>query len=263
MGFKIVEGTPSEKWFPISAGTGPTGNTCYIGQIVKWQTGGILPLGAAAANPDVTYFPFGIVTGITDRNGGTFSSTYQAVGTSQVITQATALARDFFGQEGMWAKNQANTIVKVAILDPTCVIEGPIKNAAIGTAPGVVTCTTASTDGLSSMVHGNADVATVANNNMYYCRSGANAGFYNSSYAASQTTPTFYTPWQYDWAVGDTFCVTNVGLGRQKIQFDSASMWIENSAALTSYYFMVDVLSMDLSQSGKESAQFKFCRQGY
>ena len=77
------------------------------------------------------------------------------------------------------------------------------------------------------------------------------------SYAAHQTTPTFRLAWQNCWVVGDTFAVANVGMGRQVLQFDSASMWVESSAALTSYGFAVDVLSMDLSVANQETIQFR------
>lgn len=261
MGFKIVEGSPKADWFPVSCYSSPTVNTAYVGQIVSLVYDGVLTPGAAGAGPDVTSYPFGIVIATNNRTP-VFNTTYNAEYVSSCITQATLATRDFAFHEGMTHKGERQAMVKVAILDPTCVIEGPIRNAAIGTAPGVVTCTTASTDGLESMVHGNADVALLANNNMYFCRSGANMGIYRKSYAASQTTPTFYSPWPEDWAVGDTFVAANVGIGRQKVDFDAAGMWIENSAALTNYY-LVDVLSMNLETAGAEAMQFKFARQGY
>lgn len=260
MAFKVVKNPVHVGWFPISAGTSPTANTAYIGQIVKWQTGGILPIGAAAANPDVTYYPFGVVIGLNDREP--VSDSTGQYGTA-ATTQALSIARDCAFQEGMFSKGDSQALALVALIDANTILEGPICNAARATAPGVVTCTTASSDGLSSMVHGSSDVTTVANNNMYYCRSGANAGLYRMSYAASQTTPTFYNCWPYDWAVGDTFCVTNVGLGRQLLQLDSTAMWVENSAALTSYYYVVTVNSMDLTKAGAETIQFRFTRAGY
>jgi hypothetical protein len=259
-GFKIVEGTPSVKWFPVSCGTAPTSNTVYEGQIVQFATGGVIALGAEDAGPVVSKYPFGIVVGTNNRTP-LYNTTYNAQYITSVITQATLAARDFAFVEGMFPKSFPQAMAKVALIDPTCVIEGPIRNGGATTAPGVVTCTTASTDGLTSMVHGAADVALLANNNMYYCRSGADRGFYNMSYAGSQTTPTFYSPWPYDWTVGDTFVAINFGLGRQKIALDSTSQWINNAGALSNYY-LVDVVSMDLTKAGEEKAQFRFSRQG-
>lgn len=256
MAFKIIEGSPKTAWFPVGT-YGPGAFTVYLGSIVKFAYNGVECMGAAAAGPS-TIEPFGIVVG-TDAYPGnaTYSSTTNTEYIASVITQATIAARNPAFHGGMAPVGDKRVYVKVALITPETILEGPIRNAAIGTAPTVVTCTTASSDGLTSMVHGAACFTPVANNSMYYCRSGANMGLYNQNYAASTTTPTFYSPWPEDWAVGDTFVAVNIGLGRQRIDFNATNNWVECSSGLSNYW-PVDVSHMDLSVAGAEKLQFKF-----
>jgi hypothetical protein len=252
MAFKIVKGNPIVDWFPVAQGA-----TVYVGSIVELAAGdGVSCIGAASGG-DVTPM-FGIVIG-TDAYPGNavYNSTYNTEYITAVTTQAAVAARSPGFHGGMVPIGDKAVYVKVALLDRTCVVEGNIYETTSGTAPTVVTCTTASTDGLASMVHGALTVTTRAYYNMYYCRSGANRGIYRISYAASTTTPTFYIAWPEDWAVGDTFAVVHVGLGRTKIMFNTVSTCIENGLDLNTNYYVVDCLNMDLSVAGKEKAQFK------
>ena len=258
MGFHIVK-TDSQNSYWLPVGYPTTTDTVYVGAIVKWSYNGVVPLGGAGANPDVTNYPLGIVRALNNRTPA-YSSTYNAEYVASVQSQALQLARDWAFQEGMYSKSDPQPLALVDIITPSTVIEGPIRNAAIGTAPGVVTFTTGCAAGITGGVHGNADVALLANNNMYYARTGLNRGLCRGSYANSQTTPTFYTAWPYAIAIGDTMVATNVGLGEQKIDFNVENLWVENSAALTNY-FSVFVLSMDLREAGKESLQFSFIKQ--
>jgi hypothetical protein len=256
-GFRVVEGPQTSKWYPVGAA-----NTVYQGQIVKFSAVGVAPLGAAVDGPEAAAngVPFGIVTAVNNRVP-TSNSTYSAEYGTQVATQATLLARDYFGVEGMWGKGDGKLFAHVQLLDPTSVIEGPIANSAYGTSPSVVTCTTADSNGLSGMVHGAGDAANYsANNAMYYCRSGNNKGVYmQASSIATATTPTFTQPWPKIWAVNDTFVLINVALGKQKMQLDAQSMYIENSSNMnTGNYYPVDVLSMNLAVQGQCTAQFRF-----
>lgn len=252
MSFKVVKGSPIVDWFPVAQGA-----TVYLGSIVQLAAGdGVSCIGAASGG-DVTPM-FGIVIG-TDLYPGnaTWDSTYNTESIAAVTTQATIAARNPAFHGGMVPVGDKAAYVKVALLDHTCIVEGSIFETTYGVAPTVVTCTTASTDGLGSMVHGALTVTTRAYYNMYYCRSGANAGFYRISYAASTTTPTFYVAWPYDWAVGDTFVVVQMGLGRTKVMFNTVSTCIENGLDVNTNYYVVDCLNMDLSVAGKERAQFK------
>ena len=262
MGFKVVEGSPKVGWFPASCYNGPTAVKFYIGQLVCWFGGGVYPLIAAAAAPEVTTFPFGVVIGFNTQAPNFYDSTYKAEYATSVITKAGLIAK--YGQvvltEGMMHKNELQLMLKVALIEPDCtVLEGPIYNGTAGTAVGVVTCNGVDTDGLTGMTHTASDATLVANNNMFYCRSGKNRGLYRMSYAASATTPTFYSPWPYSWVVSDTFAVTNIGIGRQYAEFGAAGvgMFISNSDDLAEAY-VLNVHSMNLEVAGAETAQFTF-----
>lgn len=256
-GFRIVEGTPSVKWYAVQNSA-----TVYIGQIVQHCTCGVAVLDAANDAPQAAAngVPFGIVIGINNRTP-TSNSTYSADYGTQVSTLATAAARDWYGVEGMWGKSDNQLFAKVALIDSTSIIEGPIFDTTYGTAPTVVTCTTADSNGLSGMIHSAGGAANyAAYNAMYYCRSGNNKGIYRQpSAVATMTTPTFVQPWPNIWTVGDTFVVTGIGLGKQKLQTDAYSMFIDDNA--NNYggsYFPVFVVSMDLATAGQETAQFRF-----
>lgn len=260
MGFSIVEGgvgVPSAKWFPVSCVTG-TGATVYEGQLVKLVDGdGIEPLTASGASPAVI-LPIGVVVAVNNRTP-TFSTVCNANYATAQVTQATELARDYFGAEGMFSKGEPSTMAKVALIDRSTVLEGTIFKTSYGTAPTVLTLTTGSAAGITGFVHNTADSTLTTLNNMYYCRSGLNKGLYRSSYAGSATTPTFYRPWPYASSIGDTFVATPFGLGRQMMDFNSIGTFIDNAAAYgSSYYYKVDVLSINLATAGQEKAQFRF-----
>jgi hypothetical protein len=262
-GFRIVEGPQDAKWFPIA-----TANTVMVGQIVKYSANtagqGVMALGASTTAGEVTAngVPFGIVIAVNNRTPLS-NSTYSTQYATQVNTQAGVLARDYFGVEGMFGKGDPMAMALVEILTPISVIEGPIMKTSYGTAPGIVTCSSVDTNGLTGMVHSAGDAAAYEpGNNMYYCRSGNNTGIYRSANAVvSNTTPTFEQPWPYCWTANDTFAMTNFGLGRNRIQLQATyGMYIDNAANVTAggYHFKVFVLSMDLTKAGQETAQFRF-----
>jgi hypothetical protein len=251
--FKVVKNAAWLDWFPVDRAT-----TLYVGQLVAYTLGdGLTVRGVASGTPESDAFPFGVVIGFNDQTP-TYSSTYKNNYGTGVATQALLAARKSTGCEGMVGKNDTRLMAQIAVIDEHTILKGSIFNATYGVAPTVVTCTTGSSDGLASMVHGNVDITSqVAYNNTYYGRSGLNRGIYRTSYATSRTTPTFYTPWPQDWTVGDTFVNVSVGLGRTGIQTDAQNMFIDNAGALTSY-FGVDVYSLDLEVAGKETATFRF-----
>jgi len=255
MGFSIVSNYPPlEKWYHVMATA-----TCYVGQLVSLISGdvggGVIPL-AISGTPDTTELPWGIITATNNRTP-TYNSTYMAESIAGLATVALVKARtDYAFQEGMMSKGDSAPMVKVALLSRDSIVQGPLKNAAMTTAPGVVTVTTAG-DGLgASMVHSSADMTAVADNNMYYWRTGNNSGLYRMSHTASGTAASFKTPLPNAIAVGDTACVINFGLGRQYMTFDAVGMYINmaNHTAEVS----VDVVGMDLRTAGQETAQFRF-----
>jgi hypothetical protein len=110
------------------------------------------------------------------------------------------------------------------------------------------------------MITGAADVATVANFGTIYMRTGANRGIYRTVTSASDTTHTWLKAMPHTIAIGDTAVVIN-GLrpyGIAKMQLDTESLYIDCSAALTSDYYIIHVVRLDLSVPGHEYVEFRF-----
>ena len=246
---KVVKGAVWTDWFPVKHSS-----TLYVGQLVKYITSGVEPLPAAAAGPAVVY-PFGVVVGLNDQNP-TYDTTYKTNSSAAVATQALELARKWTGTGGMTTKGEPGLMAQVAMISSNTILQATIAKA-LDTPPTVVTVTTRSATG-SGFTHGASDAASVAYWQTHYCRKGSNRGLYRSSYATSTTTPTFYLTYPYDVEVGDTFCVANVGLGRSGIQFDAQGYFIDNDAATSTNYYLVDVLSLNLEKAGEETATFRF-----
>lgn len=263
MGFSVVHGSPQKIWVPVAAG-----DTIYTGSIVAVDTAspqeGVFPLPVAAGASNTTNkdMPLGVVCGNNNVSGNVASNTtYNA----EYITEVAAgsiygSTTKYTGVEGPWAKGDPRAMVEVELIDACSVLQAPIYNAAVGTAPTVVTATVASGgDGLGCTT-GAADVATVAQFSTIYMRSGANQGVYRRLDSASDTTHTFDVAMKSDIAVGDTGVVIN-GLntfGVSRMQTDSEGLYIDCSAALTSDYFIIDVIRLDLSEADNEYVQFRF-----
>ena len=258
MGFTIKSNYPPlEKWYHLSvpAGTGCVG---YVGQLVTFIShdgGGVYPL-TISGTPDTTNVPFGIITATNNRTP-VYNTTYMAEQITSMATVALVKGRtDYAFQEGMLSKGDSAPMVKVALLDHTSIVEGPLHMSTITGNPGVVTVTTGGTGLGASVVHSAADMTAVDDNNMYYWRTGANSGLYRMSSTSSATAFNFRVPLPNAVAVGDTACVINFGLGRQYMTFDSVGMWIE--MANHTAEVLVDVVGMDLRTAGQEVAQFRF-----
>src|SRR3990172_3585233 len=256
MGFEVVEGSPRSLWLPIV-----DADTLYVGQIVECQGNeGAAPIGAGAGANDTTgkVVPFGVVIG-TNLKEPAYDSTYKA----NKITDATphGSTTEFVMHEGVWARGDKVAMVEVAMIDSNTVLKGPIYNAAVGTAPTVGTVTTGSTTGVAATCSaGAADVAGGCGLANVYLRTGANAGAYRVTDDTSTTAVTWDKPTTYDVAVGDKLVRGNGlrPLGPSRAQFDGESMYIDCAAALTTDYYGVDVIKLDLSAAGKEHVYFKF-----
>lgn len=253
MGFQVVRGgIPKPMWVQIV-----DGDTLYVGQIVYTTAEGVGPLSTAGGAYDTTNkkIPFGIVAG-TNLAIPLFSAAYSA----DYITDVTPLASttDYTGVEGVWSKGDRVAMVEVIRINPETVIRGPLFNSSFGTAPTEVTVTTGSATGLSATV-GAVDVAGVAVLSSLYFRSGANAGAYRVTDDSSTTGLTWDKPTTAAVAVGDTLVRVNVRpTGLSRVQFDSESMFIDASAAVTADYYGINVLKLDLSEAGKEHVEFTF-----
>ena len=263
MGFKIVEGTPRQFWRPVEPG-----EVLYMGAIVSVDTAtpleGIQPIGAAAGASNTTNkdIPMGVVVGFnTLATSRSFSTTNNAEYETQVAAGTPyGATTTYTGVEGPWAKGDKQLMALISEITPTTVLQGPIFNGAVGTAPTVCTVTTGcGGDGIGCTT-GSADVATVANFATMYMRSGANKGIYRTLTSASATTHTWLKAMPGTIAVGDT-CVAINGLrpyGLALAQFDTEALYIDCSAALSSDYYIIDVVELDLSEAGNEHVKFRF-----
>lgn len=263
--FTVDQGVVREMWVPLDGASASTVLT--VGQLVKCDStsfNGFGPLAVASGDGDTSgkQVVAGVVIGTNDATP-TYNGTYgQYISTTAPLTQALQVARKCLGNGGtMNPINDPQPLVKIAKINANTVLSANIFNAAQGTAPTLLTVTTGSTTG-AGMTTNATQFTPVANFNTFYCRKGANAGIYRVSETTSTTVHTFHTYWPYDIAVGDQFVAVPLRLGQSLVQINSTSgyrgMWLEASASPATNYFIIDVLDMDLSVAGKETALFTF-----
>ncbi len=260
-GFSLINQPINTRWFPVDYAT-----TLYVGQIVTWcfQDAGTKSqglqayAGTGAAGTTTDQSPLGVVIGFNNRTP-LFNTTYKAEYGTAVTTVAAQQARESVLAEGTMWHNDPALMAHVALIDQTTILKGRIFLAAYGTAPLVVTNTAADTTGVTITTAAMAQ-ATVAYNNMWYCRSGLNMGLYRMSYNASTTSHTFYLRWPYGLAANDTFVCVHFGLGTQKANFDDIGTYIETNGDSNSYgtdYIWLNVDEINLTNSGDEYAIFR------
>ena len=252
MGFEVVKGSPRSVWVPIV-----DLDTVYVGQIVGSQGDeGISPVAAASGVNDASglIVPMGVVIGTSLRTP-IFDTTYKADKITDVAPSGAVV--EMVGIEGHQIKGGKEYMAKVAIITPETILKGQIFNTSHGTALTVGTLSAATTVTATS---GALDVAGVAVLSTLYFRDGINRGIYRITDDSSTTALTWDKATPVAAAVGD-HVVRAVGLrifGPSRCQFDSESMFIDGAAALTSDYYGIDVLELDLSEAGKEYVIFKF-----
>lgn len=252
MAFVIAEDNIRTAWFPVD-GT----SSVSLGAIVTWYQNGVIAIGAAtgASNTTNKYVPLGIVVG-----GNTWDDDSTATSVTGVNTAAAQLARNWRGAEGaMYTKGDPAPLVKVALIDACSVIKGPIYNSTSGTAPTVSTAASGlSTTGFTCSA--TCGFTPVANNATHQWRSGTNAGV--GPRIGTDTSTTVHTvakAFPYTPVAGDTVVSVNVRPGNScKAQLDATAMFIDTSAALTSDYYLLDVIELDLRIAGAETALFRF-----
>ncbi len=258
MGFSVVQGEVRMIWAPVDAT-----DTLYVGQIVKSTSDGVAPLTNASGVLDVTdsNIPFGVVVAVNDE-APTFNSTYKANSITAVATQALQLARDWLGAEGeSYPKSESRALVQLAIIGPHTVLKGRIFNTTYGTAPSVQTLSAQGGDGMvTADTAGAADPATfTADESTIFMRSGANKGQYRIGINTVNTAPQVIHAYPYDNATGNTMIQIPIRhIGKAKVNFDSESTFIDTEALYTSAYYFINVLDMDLSESGSEYCIFTF-----
>lgn len=265
MGFSIVHrsGSPQRVWRPVEPA-----EVLYMGAIASIDVAtpleGVQPIGAAggANNTSNLDIPMGVVVGFnTTAANRTYSSSYKAEYITQVAAGAVyGSSTEYVGVEGPWARGDKQAMVEIELIDPCTVLRGPIYNAAVGTAPTVVTVTTGDGGDGIACVTGAADVATVANFGTIFMRSGANKGIYRTLTSASSTSHTWLKAMPGSVAIGDTAVVIN-GLrpyGPCYMQLDTEAVYIDCNAALTADYYIIHVNRLDLSVAGNEYVEFRF-----
>lgn len=253
MGFKIIHGSQQKLWAPIVYQ-----DTIYVGQLVKCQTDeGVVPLGAASGAADTSNLsvPWGVVIGTNNRTP-LFSTTYN----TQYITDASPLASstEFTGVEGPFSKGEQRAMVQIELITPETILRGQLFNSTFGTAMTVGTVTTGDANGVScttgTLVASTAQMATL------YFRSGANKGTYRILDNTSATAQTWDTPTYAAVAIGDTCVKAPIRMmGPAYCNFEATeSMFIDAAATYGSNYYVIDVVSLDLSVPGGEYVDFKF-----
>jgi hypothetical protein len=247
--FKIVkESGLGTIWLPVTNGT-----TLYVNQMVTTSQGFLAAFGAATGTP-TTSRPLGIVVA-TNNKTPTYSSTYNAHYITGVQTQAAQLARSWQGAQGMWSVGDPIPMVQVELIGKDTVIQGTFGGALTAFNPADASSTGA------AITKSETSQGTVDYNTIFYCRSGANKGIYrvngDDSNNGSKTTSNFPVYWPYGVAVTDYYVRANVTLGLSKVQFDSLSMYVDPTNALSAYYNII-VEEVNLSTSGLETVTFRF-----
>lgn len=255
--FQIRNNSRGKRWYKIDSSS-----TLYIGQFCQFTGDGVGPLAVASGAGDTSNKQciLGIVRGTNDyvkQNDETYGNYI-----SGVTSQANQVARDWRSYGSNDRNNplgESAPLVEVELIGPETLIEGPFYNAAISTAPTLLTITTGSESGLGFT--SNACQMTPVNALCTsYCRSGANGGLIRISSDVSTTVETNTLAFKEDIAVGDTFVRVPAIIGRSYVQLNATNvgLWLEASASPATDYFIVTVHELELSVANEESAIFAF-----
>ncbi len=264
-GISVVHGSPQSIWVPVEAAA-----TVYVGGLVAVNSSAptegvtVLPDAAGIFNETNYDVPLGVCIG-TNRKNPLYSSTYltEYITCPGATDPHDGASLEYVGVEGAWAKGDPVAMVKVALIGPDSVLKAPIRNAAIGTAPTVVTATNTSADGLGITT----DAMDFTNENTslgsIHCRTGGNAGAYRILDSASATVHTWDRAMRSDIAVGDTFVGVPLRThGFSTVMFDATTaMFIDCADAPVQAgtdRWAITVIRLDLNNAGNEYAEFMF-----
>lgn len=253
MGFTIGNGPPVQKtWSPII-----NTDTLYVGQLVKVDNEGVQPLAVASGAADTSQkqLPWGVVVGhnrkipIHDTSFQTDSITY--------VDPSSANAEDYISVEGVWARGDLQAMVEVALIDSTTILRGPLFTDSFGTAPtvgtlsGSPTTTTATTSAVEE--------SGIAKRSTMFVRTGVAAGHIRVTDDASPTAITWDLPLTVASVAGDKIVRVNLTpQGPCQVNTDSQSLFIDTGATVSSNYFLIDVVRLDLRIAGSEYVEFRF-----
>lgn len=266
MPFTIVHGTPQIIWAPVAKD-----DTLYVGQIVRSINEGVAPITTASGTADVASHlaavglirdgssannvPFGIVVG-TNLRTPSFDATYKTDKIAWAVA-SSATSSDYAMVEGPWAKGDKMSMVQVALLDPYITLRSPLYVDNTGTAPTLLTVASgASTLGATTNA---TDEAGVASLSTIYFRTGVVAGSYRICDDSSTTAHTWDNALNATCAVGDTAVKVNLTTnGLSLMQVDSEALFVDVGATVTTNYYVINVIRLDLSVAGKEYVDFRF-----
>ena len=143
----------------------------------------------------------------------------------------------------------------------TCKTSGPIFNTTYGTAPTAQTISVIQSDGMiTAETWSAADTASfTADESTIHMRSGLNKGLQRVGLNATYTAPQVTHAFPYDNTTSDTGIQVPIReSGTAKLQFDDESTFIDTEHEYTTNYYIVEVIKLDLTESGKEHCIFRF-----
>jgi hypothetical protein len=263
MAFSIVKDAGEKIWVPVEPSA-----TIYNGALVAVDSSGLadgisaLAAASGVSNTSNKDIPFGVCLGNnlkTQLYNATYKTNYitaPAAGSSHGDTTEYAMV------DGVFGKSDHRPYVLVELIKGTnTTIRGNIFNAAVGTAPTLLTATVASTDGLGTTTNAT-QFTPVANACTIYCRKGANKGAYRILDTTSTTVHTWTQAMNHDIAIGDQFVATHPRyFSTSYLQLGATvGLWVEASftPAANSHYYQVEVERLDLSVAGQEFVEFRF-----
>lgn len=254
MGFEVVHCDTSDQrlWSPVI-----NTDTLYVGQLLVAGNEGVAPLAGATGAGDTTgkQVPWGVVIG-TNKKTPTFNATYNADSITYVAA-SSAGSEDYVGVEGPWKKNDRTAQVEYLPLTATTVLRAPLYTDTLGTAPtvGTLSGTPTTVSATSSAV----EEAGVASLSTLYVRSGGVAGSYRVTDDTSATALTWDGELNAAPVAGDTVVRINLRpQGTCRMQVGTESLFIDTGATVTTNYFLIDVVRLDLSEAGREYVEFRF-----
>lgn len=254
MGFEVVHCDTSDQklWAPVI-----NTDILYVGQLLISANEGVSPLGAAVGAADTTgkQVPWGVTVG-TNAKTPVFDTTYNS---DRITYKAadTAGSEDYVGVEGPWKKNDRQAMVEYLPLTATTVLKAPLYTDALGTSPTVTTFAS----GLSTLGGTGSAVeeAGVAALSTLFIRSGVVAGSYRVTDDTSTTVMTWDNELNASPVAGDTAVRINLRpLGTCRMQIGTEALFIDTGATVTTNYFLIDVVRLDLSEAGREYVEFRF-----
>uniref|UniRef100_A0A6H1Z881 Uncharacterized protein n=1 Tax=viral metagenome TaxID=1070528 RepID=A0A6H1Z881_9ZZZZ len=259
MAIEVMQGSYGRYWVPLDYNAN-TGDTFYIGSLVKASSDGVAPVGSMSGAFDISTIA-GVIVGFNLKEP-VFDSTYK---TEKSLT--TTSAHDdstgyvLLGGSGKMVVGDTSRYALIDAVGPGTVLKAPIYTNSFGTAITVGTVTTGNTDGTGFTCSGGlmdfagtvvADTATV------YCRSGNNKGLYRHTTDTSATVKTVDHDFPRDIVAGDTFVAVELKMfGECKAYLDAEGLYLDVDTDNGTNYISIFVLALDLREAGKEHCIFR------